>query len=189
MEKSALLDRLGNSPIIAAVKNTAGLQKALLCDCEIVFILFGTINNISEVVASAKKSDKAVFVHMDLIDGLSAKESALDFIASTTLADGIISTKPNIIKYAKGLGLLTVQRFFVLDSLALENIHKADKLCDADFIEILPGLMPKIIKMLSTQLKKPLIAGGLISDKDDVVAALSANAVAVSTTCVSVWNL
>ncbi len=189
MKKEALLERWASSPIIAAVKNSTGLENALECSCEVIFVLYGNINNIGEIVKRAKSRDKSVFVHIDLIEGLAAKEAAVDYIAQNTLADGIISTKPNIIKYAKNLELYTVQRFFVLDSLALENIRKTDKLCGADFIEILPGLMPKVIGMLSAQLKKPLIAGGLINEKADVVAALSAGAIAVSTTCEAVWKL
>ncbi|EJW91450.1 Glycerol-3-phosphate responsive antiterminator, partial [gut metagenome] len=36
---------------------------------------------------------------------------------------------------------------------------------------------------------RPLIASGLISDKEDVIAALSAGALAVSSTCPAVWKL
>jgi len=37
--------------------------------------------------------------------------------------------------------------------------------------------------------KVPIIAGGLISEKEDVVAALSAGAISVSTTNVNVWKM
>lgn len=56
-------------------------------------------------------------------------------------------------------------------------------------IEILPGLMPKIIRRISRLVKVPVIAGGLISEKEDVVAALAAGATAVSTTNPSVWEM
>ena len=60
---------------------------------------------------------------------------------------------------------------------------------DADLIEVLPGLMPKIIRRVAQLTGKPVIAGGLISDKEDVTAALSAGAVAVSTTNPAVWRM
>ena len=82
-----------------------------------------------------------------------------------------------------------MQRYFVLDSMALENVLRPDAHPGADLIEILPGLMPKIIRRLCAQLDRPLIAGGLISDKDDVMAALAAGAVAVSSTNEDVWFL
>jgi glycerol uptake operon antiterminator len=71
----------------------------------------------------------------------------------------------------------------------LENIRKADQNDSADLIEILPGLMPKIIRKLSVELNKPLIAGGLISDKEDVITALSAGAIAISSTNHDVWSM
>ncbi len=189
MNTTKLHELLRDCPIVAAIKDDAGLENCLECECNIVFILYGNINTISEIVDRAKYNGKTVFVHIDLIDGLAAKESAVKYLADKTQADGIISTKAPLIRCARDYGLLTVQRFFVLDSLALKNIHKSDKANDSDLIEILPGVMPKIIGKLCKKLARPIIAGGLISDKEDVVAALSAGAVAVSTTSESVWRL
>jgi glycerol uptake operon antiterminator len=128
-----------------------------------------------------------VFVHIDLIDGLASRDVAVDYIAKNTKADGIISTRPNIVKCAKTYDLLTIQRFFVLDSIALNNIGK--QLSNAaDAIEILPGVMPKIIKILATCTEKPIIAGGLIIDKEDVVNALNAGASAISSSNENIWK-
>ena len=57
----------------------------------------------------------------------------------------------------------------------------------ADFLEVLPGVMPKIIRHLAEIVDKPIIAGGMIRDKEDVVGALSAGAVAISSTNRNVW--
>ena len=126
-------------------------------------------------------------VHSDLITGLSSKEVAVDFIRNNTSADGIISTKPALIKRARELSLYTTLRVFVLDSMAFENIEKQMSVARPDIIEILPGLMPKVIRRVCRLVKVPVIAGGLISDKEDVMAALSAGAISVSTTNQKVW--
>jgi glycerol uptake operon antiterminator len=126
-------------------------------------------------------------VHIDLITGLSSKEVAVDFIRNNTSADGIISTKPALIKRARELSLYTTLRVFVLDSMAFENIEKQMSVARPDIIEILPGLMPKVIRRVCRLVKVPVIAGGLISDKEDVMAALSAGAISVSTTNQKVW--
>ena len=143
--------------------------------------------NISAIVGQIKESDKVAMVHIDLITGLSSKEVAVDFIRNNTSADGIISTKPALIKRARELSLYTTLRVFVLDSMAFENIEKQMSVARPDIIEILPGLMPKVIRRVCRLVKVPVIAGGLISDKEDVMAALSAGAISVSTTNQKVW--
>ncbi len=187
MKADELREKLKKSPVIAAIKNADGLSKCAKCECAVCFILYGNINNISEIVETVQNSGKAAFVHLDLIEGLSSKEAAVDFIAKNTKADGVLSTKAPLIKYAKNSGLLTVQRYFILDSLALENVLRNDRQSNADFIEILPGLMPKIINKLSNQMKHPIIAGGLINEKQDVKIALNSGALGVSSTCENIW--
>ena len=173
---------LREAALIPAIKSREELERVMTGSKKLVFVLFGDILSIPDVVARLKAAGKMVLVHLDLIDGLNSRDVAVDFIAKNTLADGILSTKANLVKYAKSRGLLTVQRFFVLDSMALLNIEKQFPLNYADAIEILPGLMPKVIRRLAGLTDKPIIAGGLISDREDVLSALNAGAVAVSTT-------
>lgn len=189
MKVSEIVSLLEQEPIVAAVKSFEGLEKCLTCNSLVVFVLFGDILTISDIVARIKCAGKAAFVHIDLIDGLSAREVAVDFIAKNTKADGIISTKQSLVRYAKEKGLLTIQRFFVLDSIALVNIEKQMLSNATDLIEILPGVMPKIIRKIVSTTGKPIIAGGLISDKEDIVSALSAGATAISSTNTDVWFL
>lgn len=183
-----LYDLIEANPVIAAVKDMDGLAGCCAREeIKVVFILFGDICNIGAIVKQIKDADKVAMVHIDLITGLSSKEIAVDFIKESTSADGIISTKPALIKRARELSLYTTLRVFVLDSMAFENIEKQMSVARPDIIEILPGLMPKVIHRVCRLVKVPVIAGGLISDKEDVMAALSAGAISVSTTNPNVW--
>lgn len=176
-----------NCPIIAAVKDEKGLTKCLESDIKVVFILFGDVCSIGEITKKIKNTGKIAMVHMDLIMGLSAKEIAVDYLKKYTVADGVISTRQNIIKRAKELSMYTVYRLFVIDSMAFSSIENQQNTMKADFIEILPGVMPKVIKKISKMTSKKIIAGGLISDKNDVIEALEAGAMSISTTNQSVW--
>jgi glycerol uptake operon antiterminator len=158
------------------------LEKSLTLGSRIVFVLFGDLLTIPNIVGRLKSAGKVVMIHIDLIEGLSAKEVAVDYLWENTGADGILSTKPNLIKHAKNRGFLTIQRFFVLDSMALVNIEKQFPLEYADAMEILPGVMPKVIAKIVHITKKPIIAGGLVSDEEDVRNSLKAGAVSVSST-------
>ena len=176
--------------MIAAVKDEEGIKACCANDnVGIVFILYGNICNIAEIVQKVKEAGKIAMVHIDLIDGLSGREIAVQYIRERTGADGVISTKPAVISEARKLGLHTVLRVFVLDSMAYENIQKEIRLCRPDAVEILPGLMPKVIRKITDQHRTPIIAGGLISDREDVIGALQAGAVSVSSTNVRVWDL
>jgi len=179
---AALTEFLREIRVIPAVKSMKELSLVLNSHEKPVFVLFGDIMTIPDIVARLKSAGKIVMVHLDLIDGLNSREVAVDFLAGNTMADGILSTKVNLVKYAKSRGFITIQRFFVLDSMALLNIEKQFPLDYADAVEILPGLMPKIIRHLAGLTDKPIIAGGLITDKHDVRSALEAGATSVSTT-------
>ena len=74
-------------------------------------------------------------------------------------------------------------------SMAYENIRQQQHAVKPDYIEVLPGVMPKVIGKVCKMSKTPIIAGGLISDKESVMAALSAGAIAVSSTNHEVWKM
>lgn len=184
-----LLTTLEENPIIIAIKDEAGLAACLENEKPVVFVLYGSVTGIPQIVQQLKAGQKTVFVDVDLLDGLAAREAAVDYLRQSTQADGIISTKAALVRRAKSLGFATVYRTFLLDNMALQSLHKTGVQSGADFIEILPGVCPKLIGRLAPGLGRPLIASGLVADKEDVIAALSAGAVAVSSTSPAVWQL
>ena len=186
--REEMLEIIAEFPIIAAVKDEQELKESLMTDCKVIFILFGNICNISEIVEKIKNKDKLAIIHADLVQGLSAKIEAIDYLKLNTKADGIISTKGNIVKYAVEIGLIGILRNFIIDSMAMENVNKQVSMANPDMVEIMPGIMPEIIEKIKSELKLPLIAGGLISEKKDVIAALAAGADAVSTTKIGLWK-
>ena len=186
--REEMLEIIAEFPIIAAVKDEKELKESLMTDCKVIFILFGNICNISDIVEKIKNKDKLAIIHADLVQGLSAKTEAIDYLKLNTKADGIISTKGNLVKYAVEIGLIGILRNFIIDSMAMENVNKQVSLANPDMIEIMPGIMPEIIEKIKSELKLPLIAGGLISEKKDVIAALASGADAVSTTKIGLWK-
>lgn len=183
-------DTVADNPIIAAVKNIDDVEKCCKrSDLKVIFILFGDVCSIASVVKTVKDAGKIAMVHIDLINGLSSKEVSVEFIKNQTQADGIISTKPALVKKARELSMYTVLRFFLIDSMAFENIKQQQHAVKPDFIEVLPGVMPKVITKISKSVKVPIIAGGLITDKEDVMGALAAGAMAVSSTNHDVWEM
>lgn len=185
--KKVFMEALEDSPIIAAIKDDTGLEKCISSESRVVFILYGDVLTISDIVAKVKASGKIAMVHVDLISGLSSKEIVVDFLKNFTQADGIITTKPNLVKHAKELGLYTILRFFLIDSMAFEHIEHQVKQVRPDVIEVLPALMPKIVSKVCKIAHTPVIAGGLISDKEDVMSILDTGVISISSTNQKVW--
>lgn len=178
-----------SNPIIAAVKNEQDLAEVVNYDCNVIFLLSGNVFSLHETVEMLQAKDKTVFIHVDLIDGISNDTYGLEYIVKKVKPDGIISTKGNLILAAKELGVFTIQRLFILDSLSYQrSIHGVIKY-KPDAIEILPGIMHKITKRVKSDVRIPVIAGGLIKDKEDVISALQAGAIAVSSTSHNIWSL
>ena len=61
--------------------------------------------------------------------------------------------------------------------------------CKPDLIEILPGIATKSFPLIQEKSDLPLIAGGFIRTKEDVLDAINSGASAVSTTCFELGKL
>ncbi|WP_350342735.1 glycerol-3-phosphate responsive antiterminator [Proteinivorax tanatarense] len=180
-------DKTHRSPIIAAVNNRNTLQDALKSPSEVIFLLTGDIMMLENVVAEAKQANKSLYIHIDLMEGLSKDFMSLKYVKERIQPDGILTTKPNLIKYAKRLDVFVIQRLFILDSISLDTGIKSLQAMKPDAVEIMPGIMPKVIRKISKESKTPVIAGGLIHEKSDIIDSLNAGSIAVSTSNKEVW--
>ena len=184
-----LAETLLDEPVIAAVKTDEALTAALASPCSAVFLLASTLLTVDGLVHRIHDAGKLAVVHIDLVDGLSSREIAVDSLNALCHPDGIISTRPMLLRRGRELGLLTVLRVFAIDSKAVSNLGRETEGGMPDVIEILPGTLCKVLRRLSRELPVPLIAGGLLSDKADVLAALGAGALCVSASDESLWAL
>lgn len=184
MKKAQIYDRLERSPVIAATDG--GWRAAVVSDAEVLFHTGASLLTVEEELHLAKRANKAVFVHIDLAAGIGRDAAGLQWLAARG-ADGIISTRTQLIRTAHECGLLTVQRFFVLDSKGMHAIDDAIGTGCADLIEIMPGVIPKALAHVCAQ-PTPVIAGGLIETKNEIMAALAAGALAVSTGKSDLWS-
>ncbi|GAA0101757.1 glycerol-3-phosphate responsive antiterminator [Paraclostridium bifermentans] len=176
------------NPIICAIKGDEHLEDAANSDGDIVFLLNEDILTLKEKIQILHEHNKKVFVHIDMITGLSSSPIAVDYMKKEFNLDGIITTKTNIVKRAIELDLKVVQRFFFIDSMSLENAIESLKRVKPDAIEIMPGVIQKVIKKMNkTYPNVPIICGGLIDRKEEIIGGLSAGAMAISTTDIDMW--
>lgn len=173
--------------IIAAVRSEAEFKAAIESGVEAVFDLQPDIFTLQERVCLAHQRNKKYLLHIDLANGIGKDEAGLQFVKQSG-ADGVISTRVSMIKKARELKLFTVQRFFIVDSHSVETTVEAVTTAKPDMIEIMPGLLPKVIVSLVQKTEIPLIAGGLIESKKEAEAILGYGATAVSAGTQKLWE-
>lgn len=186
---SNINDCLEANPIIGALPHMVLPNEIEQKKIEVFFLLSGSIMEIQDRVNFLKDLGKKVFVHADLIEGLAKDTTAIDYIKKYIKPDGILSTRSNLLRYGKEIGLLTVQRIFMIDSLSFKSGIKMIESYKPDFVEVMPGIIPRAISELKNKISPPIIAGGMITEKDDVIQALKAGAIAVSTSKRELWIL
>ena len=186
MDMKKLIDLLEQDPVIAAIGDDKW-EEALGYPGKVIFLLSADLLTVGEKVAAAHKAGKALMVHMDLAEGIGKDRTGVAYLAQCGV-DGIISTKSNLIRYAKEQNLIAIQRCFALDSRGLESVAEALRNTNPHLVEIMPGVIPKAIKKIVGS-NIPVIAGGLLETKAEVMEALDAGATAVSTGSKTLWYL
>ena len=186
MKTEELLNLLECDPVIAAIQQE-DLPAALESPVSVIFHLGINLIDVENVIAQVHNAGKHISIHLDLAEGIGKDRAGIRYLAQCG-ADGIISTKAQLIRYAKECGLITVQRFFALDSKGMESIEEMAKNTHPHLMEIMPGVIEKAIRRFSTG-SIPVIAGGLIQTKSEVTDTLSCGATAVSTGKSDLWYL
>ncbi len=184
-----LVSALSGHPVIAAARTMDTVTRAAQSPVAAVFILGGTISNLKDMVTRAHDGNKYAFLHIDLAEGLGRDDAAVEWCVRELRVDGVISTRPSLIRRASELGVITVQRLFVMDSPSFEHGKRLLRATPPEMAEVLPGIAPKAVKQLCAALDKPVIAGGMISEKSEILDALNAGAIAVSVSDERLWKL
>lgn len=182
------MDSINFGPVIAAVRNDAEFEDAIGSSANVIFDLNPDIITITKKIKKAHDANKKIFIHIDLAAGIGKDESGIKFLKALNV-DGILSTRINIIRFAREHNLYCVQRFFAVDSKSIDTTASAIKTAKPDMIEIMPGILFKVIKSLKTIVDTPIIAGGLIDNEDEVREAIKSGATAISSGKRKLWEL
>ena len=174
------------NPVIAGVRKDVDFIDAVNSPASAIFLLKADVMTLRELIK--EKKDKKVFVHIDMAEGVGKDKKGIELLKSMGV-DGIITTKNHLVYHAKEQGLYTVQRFFIIDSASMSTAMDSISNAKPDFAELLPGILPRVIKTFVEKTQVSIISGGLIEDKTDIISALNAGAYAVSTGKKELWNI
>lgn len=174
--------------IAAAIRTEKDFHVALKSNVDVVFLLYSNIMTVGKYVEAIHQVGKKALIHVDFAEGIGKDRAGIEFLARQNV-DGILSTRTNIVRIAKEFNLVTVQRFFLVDSHSLNTTVESMRLSKPDIIELMPGLVTKKIREFNQITDTPIIAGGIIETEEEVRAALEAGADFVSTGEVGLWNI
>ncbi|XEC92925.1 glycerol-3-phosphate responsive antiterminator [Paenibacillus tarimensis] len=183
-------EKLLKHKLVAAIKKPKHIEIALSLKNQLsgVFLLTGHIGVIKGYVDLFHTHQLPVFLHLEKIGGLSTDSYGLDYLAKAIRPTGIITTKTAVVKAVKSLGLITVQRFFLVDTEGLENIANSLRHAKPDIVEVMPARIPEMIDTVKSFTASPIITGGLLSERNDAIECLKYGATAVSTSKPKLWR-
>ncbi|USK36790.1 glycerol-3-phosphate responsive antiterminator (plasmid) [Bacillus sp. F19] len=165
------------------------MEKAVLSPVETILLMTGDIFTIEHCVEMSRKHNKSIFLHVDLIKGIANDREGIKYLSKKVKPDGIVSTKNQLIQAAKKEGLLAVQHLFMIDTHAYENGVKNIVDVKPDAIEIMPGLMPRVIREFYDKIDCPIITAGLIKHAHEVREVVEAGAHGVAIGEPELWDL
>lgn len=179
---------LEESRVIPSVRAPETLTAACASPAKIVFLLFGTPLIIGDLVARLREADKLPVVNMDLLSGFARDAAAIEFLAQAGV-QGIISTHQDTLRTARSHGLLSFQRTFALDSVAVANSIRTLEHFLPDVIELLPAIAAPIVlpSIHEIRPKLPVIGCGLIHALSQIDELVRQGVTSISVSEPSLW--
>ena len=154
-----------------------------------IFLLGADINILPSIVKRVHADNKVLLVHLDMLEGAGKDRAGIHLLARMGLR-GLVTTKPNLVKFGREEGLVVIQRLFVLDSESIKTGIRIALNVKPNAVEILPATVPEfVIKDLKAALGIPVLGGGLLRTEEDVELALSKGIDAVSTSLRHLWDM
>lgn len=173
--------------VAASVRTEEDFAAALTSNVDVIFLQHSSILTVEAHINRSHGAGKKVFVHMDFTDGIGKDRAGLEFLRRLG-ADGILTTKTNMIRPAREMGLITVQRFFIVDSHSVDTAVESIRIAKPEVVEIMPGVVVKKIREFAEKVNTPILVGGLLEFPEEVDAALEAGATAISTARRELWD-
>lgn len=183
------LSEFFDRPRLVAAAFLDTLEQATESHADAILFMKARIQDFeSELYRSACRS-KPMFIHIDLVRGLSGEREAVEFLKHTANPDAVVSTKGASLRAAQRLGIQTIQRIFLIDSQSLQRTIGSIVENGPDAIEIMPGVAPSIVPLLRQEVELPLILGGLIQTERAIAEGVAAGADGVSMSSAGLWNI
>lgn len=175
-----------NQFVIPAISSHQAMRYFFKSNLVIGILMNFQLAQLDDLIKDMRQHQKKVFVHLELIKGLSNDEYGAIYLIQNFAVDGIITTKPRVIELCKKRNTFSIMRFFLKDTLSFNQSLDMMHHYQPDAIEILPAI-PRMVEMIQPHITVPIILGGLIKTDKEVAEAKAVGAVAVTTSKEALW--
>ncbi|MBL7077299.1 MAG: glycerol-3-phosphate responsive antiterminator [Kiritimatiellae bacterium] len=163
-----------------------------LSSANAVFLQGGEVSDLPQILAQFDAEPLrhlAIFVHLELLDGLESNEAGVHWLAGFPRCAGIITVRHRLVPAVRKHEMLSIIRLFLHDGRSVERGVSMMNQAKPDAVEVLPAIAATVAGGSLEALRVPLIAGGLIKDMQVLQAALKSGCRAVSTSKQQLWQL
>ena len=137
-DRNEKLDKTGR--IIPVMRTMRHFKRLLECPAEVAIVgRETTLVNLPRIAAALRERNKAVWVDLDLVEGIKNDAAGVDFLKKRVGADGLISTRTEAILAGRREGLTSVLKTFVHDEASLVMIRKNVLSACPDIVDLIPG--------------------------------------------------
>jgi glycerol uptake operon antiterminator len=175
--------------IIPAISNHQDLKKFLALPLTYGILMNFQLAQLEDLVLTMKAHQKKVLIHAELIKGLSSDEYGAIYLIQNLKVDGIISSKPKVIEICKKRKVIGIFRFFLKDTLSLEQSIDITRKVSPDFLEVLPATAVDILEDLKKLIHQDILLGGLIKSEAQIKDCLARGAIAITTSNTDFWQI
>ena len=177
-EINTMIDILKNQICVPVVHSMKRLEKFIESDLIVCILQDIHISLLEHMIKTLHDNNKLALVHIDMVHGISSDEHGAEFLCQRLRADGVISSKTRIIETTKKNKKIAIQRMFLIDSKSIGRGIETLQKSQPDIVEVMPAIAYKIIPYIKSQINMPLIGGGLLKTKEDILQGLEAGCMA-----------
>ncbi len=177
-ELHPMIDIIKNQICVPVVPNMKRMERFIDSNLKVCVLQDIHISLLEHMIKTLHDNNKLALVHIDMVHGISSDEHGAEFLCQRLRADGIISSKTRIIETTKKNRKIAIQRMFLIDSKSIERGIETIQKSQPDIVEVMPAIAFNIIPYINNQIDIPIIGGGLLKSKEDIIEGLKAGCIA-----------
>ncbi len=177
-----------NQRIIPAISDYKKLEYFLKSNIKYGILMNFQLAQLEDIVEKMKHHHKKILIHSELIKGLSSDEFGAIYLIQSLQVDGIISSKTRVIETCQKRNVLGIYRFFIKDTISLEQSLNIGIRLKPEYVEILPASCYELVPEIKKRLHCEVLLGGLIRNKRQVDKCFEYEVLSITTSNPSLWD-